>query len=90
KDGKQDADEKGIQGVYVILKDANGKELDRTTTDSTGKYQFNDLTNGTYTVEFSTPEDYTPTTANAGTDDSVDSDGLTTTGVIKDADNWTL
>ena len=90
KDGKQDADEKGIQGVYVILKDANGKELDRTTTDSTGKYQFNDLTNGTYTVEFSTPEGYTPTTANAGTDDSVDSDGLTTTGVIKDADNWTL
>lgn len=35
KDGKQDADEKSIQGVYVILKDANGKELDRTTTDST-------------------------------------------------------
>lgn len=75
KDGKQDADEKGIQGVYVILKDANGKELDRTTTDATGKYQFNNLTNGTYTVEFSTPEGYTPTTANAGTDDSVDSDG---------------
>ncbi|WP_187396393.1 SdrD B-like domain-containing protein, partial [Staphylococcus aureus] len=40
KDGKQDADEKGIKGVYVILKDSNGKELDRTTTDENGKYQF--------------------------------------------------
>ncbi|WP_103152986.1 SdrD B-like domain-containing protein, partial [Staphylococcus aureus] len=90
KDGKQDANEKGIKGVYVILKDSNGKELDRTTTDENGKYQFTGLGNGTYSVEFSTPAGYTPTTANAGTDDAVDSDGLTTTGVIKDADNWTL
>ncbi|MDA5432799.1 SdrD B-like domain-containing protein, partial [Staphylococcus aureus] len=90
KDGKQDANEKGIKGVYVILKDSNGKELDRTTTDENGKYQFTGLGNGTYSVEFSTPAGYTPTTANAGTDDAVDSDGLTTTGVIKDADNMTL
>ncbi|HCZ2521205.1 TPA: fibrinogen-binding adhesin SdrG C-terminal domain-containing protein, partial [Staphylococcus aureus] len=90
KDGKQDANEKGIKGVYVILKDSNGKELDCTTTDENGKYQFTGLSNGTYSVEFSTPAGYTPTTANAGTDDAVDSDGLTTTGVIKDADNMTL
>ncbi|HDH4631516.1 TPA: fibrinogen-binding adhesin SdrG C-terminal domain-containing protein, partial [Staphylococcus aureus] len=90
KDGKQDANEKGIKGVYVILKDSNGKELNRTTTDENGKYQFTGLSNGTYSVEFSTPAGYTPTTANAGTDDAVDSDGLTTTGVIKDADNMTL
>ncbi len=83
KDGKQDANEKGIKGVYVILKDSNGKELDRTTTDENGKYQFTGLSNGTYSVEFSTPAGYTPTTANVGTDDAVDSDGLTTTGVIK-------
>lgn len=90
KDGKQDTNEKGIKGVYVILKDSNGKELDRTTTDENGKYQFTGLGNGTYSVEFSTPAGYTPTTANSGTDDAVDSDGLTTTGVIKDADNMTL
>ncbi|HDL0453743.1 TPA: fibrinogen-binding adhesin SdrG C-terminal domain-containing protein, partial [Staphylococcus aureus] len=90
KDGKQDANEKGIKGVYVILKDSNGKELDRTTTDENGKYQFTGLSDGTYSVEFSTPAGYTPTTANVGTDDAVDSDGLTTTGVIKDADNMTL
>ncbi|KMR97758.1 SdrD B-like domain-containing protein, partial [Staphylococcus aureus] len=76
---KQDANEKEIKGVYVILKDSNGKELDRTTTDENGKYQFTGLSNGTYSVEFSTPAGYTPTTANVGTDDAVDSDGLTTT-----------
>ena len=81
---------KELKGVYVILKDSNGKELDRTTTDENGKYQFTGLSNGTYSVEFSTPDGYTPTTANAGTDDAVDSDGLTTTGVIKDEDNMTL
>ncbi len=38
KDGIQDSSEKGIQGVYVTLKDSNGNELDRTTTDANGKY----------------------------------------------------
>ena len=33
---------------------------------------------------------YTPTNANTGEDDTKDSDGLTTTGVINGADNWTL
>ena len=43
---------KGIPGVYVILKDSNNKELQRATTDDTGHYQFNNLQNGTYNVEF--------------------------------------
>ncbi|HDH5013232.1 TPA: fibrinogen-binding adhesin SdrG C-terminal domain-containing protein, partial [Staphylococcus aureus] len=90
KDGKQDANEKGIKGVYVILKDSNGKELDRTTTDENGKYQFTGLGNGTYSVEFSTPAGYTPTSVTSGNDTEKDSNGLTTTGVIKDADNMTL
>ncbi|MEJ7474804.1 SdrD B-like domain-containing protein, partial [Staphylococcus saprophyticus] len=67
-----------------------GQEIDRTTTDASGKYQFDNLQNDTYTVEFTTPDGYTPTTANACNDDTVDSDGLTVTGVIKDANNWTL
>ncbi|MEN0176702.1 SdrD B-like domain-containing protein, partial [Staphylococcus aureus] len=90
KDGKQDANEKGIKGVYVILKDSNGKELDRTTTDENGKYQFTGLSNGTYSVEFSTPAGYTPTTVTSGSDIEKDSNGLTTTGVINGADNMTL
>ncbi len=47
KDGKQDANEKGIKGVYVIFKDSNGKELDRTTTDENGKYRLTGLSNQT-------------------------------------------
>ncbi|KMS11140.1 hypothetical protein FE69_15280, partial [Staphylococcus aureus] len=90
KDCTQESNENGIKGVYVILKDSNGKELDRTTTDENGKYQFTGLSTGSYSVEFSTPAGYAPTTANVGTDDAVDSDGLTTTCGIKDADNMTL
>ncbi|MBO0386202.1 fibrinogen-binding adhesin SdrG C-terminal domain-containing protein, partial [Staphylococcus simulans] len=56
KNGIQDDDEKGISGVHVTLKDNNGNELDYTTTDENGRYQFNNLDNGTYIVEFSTPE----------------------------------
>ncbi|MEB3517250.1 SdrD B-like domain-containing protein, partial [Staphylococcus haemolyticus] len=86
----QDSDEKGIAGVTVTLKDSDGNTIGTTTTDESGKYQFTDLENGTYEVSFTTPEGYTPTTANSGNDNEKDSDGLTTTGVINGADNWTL
>ncbi|MCP8630777.1 MSCRAMM family adhesin SdrC, partial [Acinetobacter baumannii] len=89
KDGIQDANEPGIKDVKVTLKDSTGKVIGTTTTDASGKYKFTDLDNGNYTVEFETPAGYTPTVKNTTADDK-DSNGLTTTGVIKDADNWTL
>ncbi|HDB3093879.1 TPA: carboxypeptidase regulatory-like domain-containing protein, partial [Staphylococcus aureus] len=90
KNGVQDKDEKGISGVTVTLKDENDKVLKTVTTDGNGKYQFTDLNNGTYKVEFETPSGYTPTSVTSGNDTEKDSNGLTTTGVIKDADNMTL
>ncbi|HEA4021300.1 TPA: carboxypeptidase regulatory-like domain-containing protein, partial [Staphylococcus aureus] len=90
KDGKQDSTEKGISGVTVTLKNENGKVLQTTKTDKDGKYQFTDLNNGTYKVEFETPSGYTPTSVTSGNDTEKDSNGLTTTGVIKDSDNMTL
>ena len=75
KDGIQDDDEKGIPGVYVILKDSNNKELQRATTDDTGHYQFNNLQNGTYNVEFVIPNNYTPSPSNTIDNDTIDSDG---------------
>ncbi|HEB2252555.1 TPA: carboxypeptidase regulatory-like domain-containing protein, partial [Staphylococcus aureus] len=90
KNGVQDKDEKGISGVTVTLKDENDKVLKTVTTDENGKYQFTDLNNGTYKVEFETPSGYTPTSVTTGNDTEKDSNGLTTTGVIKDADNMTL
>lgn len=73
--------------MNVTLKDSNGNTIGTTTTDDSGRYQFTDLENGNYTVEFSTPEGYTPTKVDAGSDDTADSDGLTTIGVINGADN---
>ncbi|HDC3632893.1 TPA: carboxypeptidase regulatory-like domain-containing protein, partial [Staphylococcus aureus] len=90
KNGVQDKDEKGISGVTVTLKDENDKVLKTVTTDENGKYQFTDLNNGTYKVEFETPSGYTPTSVTSGNDTEKDSNGLTATGVIKDADNMTL
>ncbi|HGO3403671.1 TPA: SdrD B-like domain-containing protein, partial [Staphylococcus aureus] len=90
KNGVQDKDEKGISVVTVTLKDENDKVLKTVTTDENGKYQFTDLNNGTYKVEFETPSGYTPTSVTSGNDTEKDSNGLTTTGVIKDADNMTL
>ncbi|WP_303752389.1 SdrD B-like domain-containing protein, partial [Staphylococcus aureus] len=90
KNGVQDKDEKGISGVTVTLRDENDKVLKTVTTDENGKYQFTDLNNGTYKVEFETPSGYTPTSVTSGNDTEKDSNGLTTTGVIKDADNMTL
>ncbi|WP_117220613.1 SdrD B-like domain-containing protein, partial [Staphylococcus aureus] len=90
KDGKQDSTEKGISGVTVTLKNENGEVLQTTKTDKDGKYQFTDLNNGTYKVEFETPSGYTPTQVGSGTDEGIDSNGTSTTGVIKDKDNDTI
>ncbi len=65
KNGIQDADEPGIANVEVELLDENGKSLAKTTTDSNGKYQFNNLDNGDYQVKFTIPEDYVVTVQNA-------------------------
>ena len=98
KDGIQNDDEKGIPGVYVILKDSNNKELQRATTDDTGHYQFNNLQNGTYNVEFVIPNNYTPSPSNTIDNDTIDSDGqkdgdsnvVVAKGTINNADNMTV
>jgi hypothetical protein len=68
--GTQDTNEPGISGVVVTLKDATGNDIDSdpttagvqpttTTTDSTGKYSFNNLPYGSYTVVVTPPTGYT-------------------------------
>ncbi|WP_417912255.1 SdrD B-like domain-containing protein [Candidatus Electronema sp. TJ] len=49
-DGIQDADELGIEGVTVVLKDNGGVIIATTVTDANGNYLFPDLPPGTYTV----------------------------------------
>ncbi len=88
--GIQDVGETGVQGVMVTLTKADGK-TETTTTDSSGHYLFTDLANGTYQVAFSNlPAGYSATIAEAGSDASKDSNGLSTTATIADGDDMTI
>ena len=49
-DGVQDAGEPGLDGVTVILLDSSGNEVGSQVTRSGGKYLFEDLPAGDYTV----------------------------------------
>ena len=57
-----DDGEPGIGGVTVILTDADGVEVARTTTDANGNYRFIGLIPGTYTVSIEVPSGYAAAT----------------------------
>ncbi len=80
--GTQDTNETGVAGVKVNLLDANGTVISTQITDANGKYLFDNLAPGTYSVEFvasSLPNGYSFTKANQGAD-ATDSDADGTTG----------
>ncbi len=75
--GIQDAGEVGIPNVTVTL--SKGTNVYTTTTDANGYYFFADLydvANGGYSLTFTTPAGFTPSPANQGTDDTIDSDPI--------------
>jgi protocatechuate 3,4-dioxygenase beta subunit len=80
KNGIQDTGEAGVQGVTVNLLDAGGNVVGTTTTNSLGAYSFTNLAPGTYIVEFVSPNGFTFSPANQGTDDATDSDANTSSG----------
>lgn len=80
RDGVQDADEAGVAGVTVHLKDESGTIIDTTTTDAQGKYLFDDLAAGRYSVAFEPTDEFVFTTANQG-DDTTDSDANPANGM---------
>ena len=57
-----DNGESGVPNVTVILKDANGVEVARTTTDANGNYRFTGLVPGTYTVDIEVPAGFNAAT----------------------------
>lgn len=87
-DGLQDSSEPGVLGVGVALHrstdaDCTATALAVDTTDSNGRYLFDNLPPGNYFVCFdltTLPVGFTPTTANVGGDDTIDSDANTSTG----------
>ena len=57
-DGARDPEEEPIQGVEVILYDRDGNIVARTWTDANGRYEFEGLTPGNYSIEEIQPEGY--------------------------------
>jgi hypothetical protein len=78
-DGQQGLLEPGIAGVTVNLLDGNGVQVNTTTTNSNGFYEFTGLTPGNYIVEFIMPGGVTTTPVNQG-NDATDSDANQATG----------
>jgi len=90
-DGIQDAGEPGVEGVTVMLFNADGSpvvDMDGNpvapvTTDANGNYTFDNLPAGDYYVQFdltTLPQGYSVTEQNNGSDDGTDSDGDPNTG----------
>lgn len=75
KDGQQDMNEQGIEGVKVTLTETGVDDpyTEMTTTDANGMYMFM-IPAGSYKVTFEQPAGYVPTLQNAGSDDTIDSD----------------
>jgi 5-hydroxyisourate hydrolase-like protein (transthyretin family) len=83
--GVQDTGEPGIAGVTVTLTgtDTNGQPVTKvTTTDANGKYSFDNLAAGTYSVKFTTPNGYISTVPNKGGNPATDSDANPATGSL--------
>ncbi len=88
-DGRQDANEPGIDGVIVTLLQGT-TQVATTQTAGGGLYSFN-VKPGTYTVQFTQPTGYNSVSlANAASDD-LDSDGLiATVTVVSGETNTTI
>ena len=91
--GVQDAGETGIAGAVVqLVRDVNGdgdfndanEVLGTTTTNASGDYSFKGLTPGLeYQVRFVSPTGFDGSSpANAGGNDTVDSDGLVSPAIV--------
>ena len=74
EDGIRDENETGVDGIEVIIFRSFGVPFDTTITDEEGLYQFENLKQGLYFIQFVIPQEYTISPSDQGLDDSVDSD----------------
>ncbi len=72
--GLQDSGEVGLDGVDVTLTRHSDNATFTTTTANGGTYLFENLEPDNYTLDFVLPSGYEVTLANAGSDDTRDSD----------------
>lgn len=85
-DGIQDPGEPGVPGVTIWLVNPADptSPIQTTTTDADGAFFFSPLTAGDYQVRFIPTDEMTFTLANAGGDDTLDSDADVLTGYTPD------
>jgi len=74
KNGLQNSNEQGKSGVTVRLYTSEGNLSKETTTNSQGKYIFENVLPGEYYLQFILPNGYAYSVKDAGEDDSIDSD----------------
>ena len=79
QDGRETFDYPGVAGVGVSLLNAQGATVARASTDSAGRYDFNGLLAGDYSLRFESPAGRAFTAANAAPD-NLDSDANPVTG----------
>ena len=79
--GLQDAGELGVANVTVNLFDVSNNLVASQLTDASGNYTFSALNAGTYSVQFVLPTGFNFSPNDVGSDDTVDSDANTVTGL---------
>ena len=92
-DGYQDANEPGVPGVTVVLEkvvDGERLEVATTTTDANGNYLFDDVDDGEYCIKFLIDSEFSLAPADAGSDDTADSDGAAEGTVTVDGVTYTV
>lgn len=78
QNGIREPGDSSMPGVTVALYSTDGAVVATTVTGPDGQYAFINLSPGDYFVHFTTPDGYQATPVNQGTDDTLDSDALTT------------
>ena len=66
KNGIQDEVNSGVKNILVKLFNNNNQQIASTYTDNSGKYNFNNITRGTYFLKFIVSDSYTITSKNMG------------------------
>lgn len=74
ENGIQEDNEEGVAGIDVIIFRSFGVPFDTTKTDINGLYQFNNLKQGLYFIQFIIPQEYAISPSDQGINDDIDSD----------------